>query len=223
MADQAPGGSVRERRRAETVLELKAAALRQLATAGPEGLSLRAVAREVGMSVQSIYHYFASRDDLLTALLTEGHNDLADALAAARSTAGPDRQAELAAMCRRYRAWALAHPAQFRLIYGTPITGYTAPAGGDPVAAAQRVGQLFSETIYGHGPAALSPEQMARFVQSWSMLHGLTVLELANHLDWTGAPADVIFDATVRRLVCDAHAASSTPRSTGSSQAQLHP
>ena len=205
MADQAPAGSVRERRRAETVLELKAAALRQLATSGPEGLSLRAVAREVGMSVQSIYHYFASREDLLTALLTEGHNDLADALTAARMVAGSDRQAELAVMCRRYRDWALAHPAQFRLIYGTPITGYTAPDGGGSVAAAQRVGQLFSETIYGTAPAALSPEQMARFVQSWSMLHGFTVLELANHLDWTGQPADVMFDAVVRRLVGDAH------------------
>ena len=208
MVEQVLAGSVRERRRADTVLELKAAALRQLAAAGPEGLSLRAVAREVGMSVQSIYHYFTSRDDLLTALLTDGHNHLADALAAARTAAGPNREAALAAMCRRYRGWALAHPAQFRLIYGSPITGYTGSAGGT-VAAAQRVGQLFSETIYGSGPAALSPEQMARFVQSWSMLHGLTVLELANHLDWTGQPAEVMFDAAVRRLVSDAAACSS--------------
>ena len=205
MAEQVLAGNVRERRRAETVLELKAAALRQLAAAGPEGLSLRAVARDVGMSVQSIYHYFTSRDDLLTALLTDGHNNLADALAAARTAAGPDREAALAALCRCYRSWALTHPAQFRLIYGSPITGYTAPAGGSTVAAAKRVGQLFSETIYGDGPAARSPEQMARFVQSWSMLHGFTVLELANHLDWTGQPPDVMFDAAVRRLVSDAH------------------
>ena len=204
MVEQGLAGSVRERRRADTVLELKSAALRQLTDAGPEGMSLRAVAREVGMSVQSIYHYFTSRDDLLTALLTDGHNELADALAAARAAAGPDREAGLAALCRCYRSWAIAHPAQFRLIYGSPISGYAASAGST-VAAAQRVGRLFSETIYGDGPAARSPEQMARFVQSWSMLHGLTVLELANHLDWTGQPSEVLFEAAVRRLVSDAH------------------
>ena len=82
-------GSVRDRRRAETVAEIKAAALDQLATAGTGGLSLRAVARAVGMTVQSLYHYFDSRDALLSALVTDSHHALADAAeAAAEATRG---------------------------------------------------------------------------------------------------------------------------------------
>ena len=61
--------SVRDRRRAETVAEIKEAALQQLVDAGPGGFSLRGVARAVGMTVQSLYHYFANRDALLTALI----------------------------------------------------------------------------------------------------------------------------------------------------------
>jgi AcrR family transcriptional regulator len=204
LAEQIMAGSVRERRRADTVHELKAAALGQLAAAGPEGLSLRAVARDVGMSVQSIYHYFASRDDLLTALVTDGHNDLADALAAARAGAGDDRGAALWALCQAYRSWALTHPAQFRLIYGSPVIGYTASPGGGTGQAAQRVAQLFAQTIFGQDTAELTAQDMALFVQNWAMLHGLTVLEVTHHLGWTGQPPEVMFDAAVRRLVASA-------------------
>ena len=91
-------GSVRDRRRAETVAEIKAAALDQLATAGTGGLSLRGVARAVGMTVQSLYHYFDSRDALLSALVTDSHHALADAAeAAAAATRGqPPRARRLA-------------------------------------------------------------------------------------------------------------------------------
>ena len=202
--DQAKmAGSVRERRRAETVHELKDAALRQLAATGADGLSLRAVAREMGMSVQSIYHYFSSRDDLLTALVTDGHNALADALEAARAEA-PEHSAAVSTACRGYRSWALAHPAQFRLIYGTPVPGYTAPAG--TLQAAQRVLRVFTETVFGTDDIIdLTPEELALFVQSWAMLHGLTMLEITNHLNWTGQPHEVTFEAAVRRLVEDLH------------------
>ena len=217
MADQTLTGSVRERRRADTVQELKEVALRQLSTAGSEGLSLRAVAREVGMSVQSIYHYFASREDLLTTLVTEGFTALGDALADARAAAGLDRAAALTAMCGRYRSWALTHPAQFLLIYGPPVAGYAAPPGGDTTEAARRVGQLFAETIFGPGsPAALPAEDMAWFVESWAMLHGLTMLEVTNHLDWTGQPPEAVFDAAVRRLGHDLDQRSGGARATRS-------
>ena len=76
-------GSLRDRRRAQTVREIKDATLAQLAEAGPGALSLRAVARSVGMTVQSIYHYFDSRDALLTALVADAHHGLADAVQAA--------------------------------------------------------------------------------------------------------------------------------------------
>ena len=91
-------GSVRDRRSAETVGEIKGAALEQLATAGTGGLSLRGVARAVGMTVQSLYHYFDSRDALLSALVTDSHHALADAAeAAAAGTRGqPPRLRRLA-------------------------------------------------------------------------------------------------------------------------------
>ena len=92
-------GSVRDRRRAETVAEIKAAALEQLATAGTGGLSLRGVARAVGMTVQSLYHYFDSRDALLSALVTDSHNALADAAEAA-AAATRDTSASASAGCR---------------------------------------------------------------------------------------------------------------------------
>ena len=75
--------SVRDRRRAETVAEIKEAALQQLAEAGPGGFSLRGVARAVGMTVQSLYHYFANRDALLTVLVVDAHHAAADAVQAA--------------------------------------------------------------------------------------------------------------------------------------------
>ena len=88
-------GSVRDRRRAETVREIKAAALEQLAEGGPSGLSLRAVARALGMTVQSLYHYFDSRDALLTALVIDGHRALTsavqDAVDASRGLSYPER------------------------------------------------------------------------------------------------------------------------------------
>src|SRR3954466_5975044 len=113
-------GSVRDRRRAETVGEIKAAALDQLATAGTGGISLRGVARSVGMTVQSLYHYFDSRDALLTALVTDAHHELADAVqAAADGTRGQLPLRRRLATTGAYRDWALAHRPAFLLLYGT--------------------------------------------------------------------------------------------------------
>ena len=122
-------GSVRERRRAETVGEIKAAALQQLAEGGTGALSLRGVARSVGMTVQSLYHYFDSRDALLTALVADAHHRLADAVqAAAEATRGrPPLQRRLAATAA-YRDWALANRSAFLLLYGTPVPGFTPAA-----------------------------------------------------------------------------------------------
>lgn len=148
----------RERLRTELIDQIKAAALTQLQTHGAEGLSLRAVARSVGLSAPGMYRYFDSRDDLLTALITEGYDDLADHMLYAvrrdeqlsdngRATPiVPERVAADAsaadrfrATARAYRQWALTHPNEFGLLYGTPIPGYAAPQGGPTVAAVQRM------------------------------------------------------------------------------------
>src|SRR5947207_12190330 len=110
--------SVRARVRAEMTEEIKAAARRHLAVDGA-ALSLRAVARELGMVSSAIYRYFSSRDDLLTALIIDAYDDLGAAAerAAARAPAG-DVRARWAVVCRAIRAWARAHPHEYALVYG---------------------------------------------------------------------------------------------------------
>ncbi|WP_181783726.1 TetR/AcrR family transcriptional regulator, partial [Pseudonocardia pini] len=131
--------SVRDRRHAEAVREIKEAALRHHA-AGE--LSLRAVARDLGMSAQALYHYFPSRDELITALITDGQAAAAQAVAAGRE-AGGDRRGRLVGAAVAYRDWAVDQPHVFRLVYGDPIPGYAAPEGGPTVAGALRLGVEF--------------------------------------------------------------------------------
>jgi len=118
--------------------EIKAVARRHLATEGAN-LSLRAVARDMGMVSSALYRYFASRDDLLTALILDAYNSLADAVAAA-DQAVTDRtrlRARWLSAARSIRAWALANPAEYALIYGSPVPGYAAPE--ETIAAASRI------------------------------------------------------------------------------------
>ena len=120
------GRTARARARAELTQEIKDAARRQLAVEGAERLSLRAVSRELGMVSSALYRYFRSRDDLLTALIIDAY----DALGAAAEKAAQQEQdprAQWQAVCRAIRAWALAHPHEYALIYGSPVAGYHAP------------------------------------------------------------------------------------------------
>jgi len=124
--------TARERARAELTREIKEEARRQLAVAGADGLSLRAVARSLGMVSSALYRYYPSRDDLLTALIIDAHNSLGDALEAAAagsaaSVASASASRRWAAVCHAVRAWALANPHEYALIYGSPVPGYRAP------------------------------------------------------------------------------------------------
>src|SRR3954453_10754638 len=135
------GRTARERARAELTEEIKTAARQQLATVGAEALSLRAVSRELGMVSSALYRYFASRDDLLTALIIDAYDSLGESAEhahAAVAQAGPTER--WVAVCEAARGWALAHPHEYALIYGSPIPGYTAPQATVP--AASRVGLL---------------------------------------------------------------------------------
>ena len=118
--------TARERARAELTREIKEEARRQLAEVGGNGLSLRAVARELGMVSSALYRYFPSRDDLLTALIIDAYDAVGKAAEdAVAASSGAGRQ--WAAACHAIRAWALAHPHEYALIYGSPVPGYRAP------------------------------------------------------------------------------------------------
>ncbi|MCS7479205.1 TetR/AcrR family transcriptional regulator [Umezawaea endophytica] len=130
-------GSLRARVRAEMTEEIKATARRHLATDGAN-LSLRAVARDMGMVSSALYRYFPSRDALLTALILDAYNALGTA-AEAGDTAVTDRTALRArwlSICHAVRAWALANPSEYALLFGSPVPEYHAPEA--TTAAASR-------------------------------------------------------------------------------------
>jgi AcrR family transcriptional regulator len=151
-----PAASIRARVRAEMISEIKAVARHHLETDGAN-LSLRAVARDMGMVSSALYRYFASRDELLTALILDAYNALGavvEAADAAVSDRGDLRGRWLAA-ARAIRGWALARPAEYALLYGSPVPGYAAPR--DTIAAASRTAVvLVSILADGHAMGTLT-------------------------------------------------------------------
>lgn len=138
--------SRRARYRADTRDEAKRIALRQIAEAGLDALSLNGVARQMGMTGPALYRYFAGRDELLAELVADAYGDLADATEAAAnaprtSEAGAGEDGRLAARDRlravaaAYRAWALAQPNRYMMLLGTPVgSGALAPERTIPAA-----------------------------------------------------------------------------------------
>lgn len=194
--------TARERARAELTREIKEEARRQLAATGADGLSLRAVARELGMVSSALYRYFANRDELLTALIIDAYDSLGAAAEQARdAAAGAAPVARWTAVCGAVRGWALAHPHEYALIYGSPVPGYAAPQTTVPAAA--RVGLVFigivRDTREDSGLAGLTlpaglrpeaermaadlapdlpPEAITALVAAWAQLFGLVSFEL---------------------------------------------
>ena len=217
----------RERYREETRAEAKRIALGQLAASGQEGLSLNAIAREMGMSGPALYRYFANRDDLLTALIVDAYNDVgatvADAVAAA-SRRGP--RGRLRALAHAMRAWALAEPHRYLLLYGTPFAGYRAPEAATEAARAS-IGGVMLTMIDIHaerppkrgGRTALErqlerapwlPEEMrgrvpgdvlADVLLTWSRIHGLIGLEINGQFAPMGFDPALLFDRELDAIV----------------------
>lgn len=123
----APG--IRARNRAAIQEEILRVARAHLATEGAAGLSLRAVARDVGMVSSAIYRYVSSRDELLTELIVAGYHSLADRVVAAHEGVQPDDLGgRWLAVGTSLRQWALDHPHEWSLLYGSPVPDYDAPA-----------------------------------------------------------------------------------------------
>ena len=146
--------------------EIKTVARRHLATDGAN-LSLRAVARDMGMASSAVYRYFASRDELLTALIIEAYDSVGEAAERAAAEAGDVSDADrLVKVGLAVRDWALADPHQWALIYGSPVPGYQAPQ--DTVAPATRVilliGAIVRDAYFG-GRVAPQPEISGRYAE----------------------------------------------------------
>jgi AcrR family transcriptional regulator len=218
--------SVRAQARATMVDEIKAAARRHLATDGAN-LSLRAVARDMGMVSSALYRYFASRDDLLTALIVDGYDGLGAAVEQADAAVPrADLRGRWVADCMAVRAWALAHPAEYALLFGSPVPGYAAPV--DTTVGATRtplvlIGILRDGARSGalsvrpeHAlPVAVEPDLAAlcrdnfpdlppallgRGMAGWVHLFGAVSFELFGHLNNVITARDAFFEYGVRQL-----------------------
>jgi AcrR family transcriptional regulator len=144
-ATTTPG--IRARARAEARAAIMTAAARRVADDGANALSLRAVARDVGMVSSAVYRYFPSRDDLLTALIIEAYDSLGEHVEAEiESTEGKPAAARWIDAAMAIRTWALAHPNDYALIYGTPIRGYAAP--DDTVTPGTRVSRALARIVH---------------------------------------------------------------------------
>jgi AcrR family transcriptional regulator len=119
--------TARERARAELTREIKEEARRQLAATGADGLSLRAVARTLGMVSSALYRYYPGRDELLTALIIDAYDALGEVAERAISSAEGAGRTRWIAACRAIRDWARSNPHEYALIYGSPVPGYRAP------------------------------------------------------------------------------------------------
>lgn len=138
--------TARERARAEITAEILDAGRRHLATDGASALSLRAIARELGMVSSAVYRYVASRDELLTRLIIEAYDSLgAAAESRAAAVSHDDLAGRWSAICEAVRTWALANPNEYALIYGSPVPGYVAPA--DTIGPASRVSSLLVQIL----------------------------------------------------------------------------
>ncbi|MCT2589035.1 TetR/AcrR family transcriptional regulator [Streptomyces sp. N2-109] len=136
MADQA--GTPRARYREHNRAEIKRIALEQLAERGPSALSLSAIAKRMGFSGPALYRYFASRDELLTELITAAYGDLAGRITeTADAVLWCAPRERLRILADAFRQWAVAEPHRYQLLAGTPVPGYSAPP--HTVAAAREV------------------------------------------------------------------------------------
>jgi AcrR family transcriptional regulator len=141
----------RDRVRAATVTEIKETARGILISEGPDGLSLRAIAREMGMTAPALYRYFPSREDLVVALIADLYDELTATIEAARDDQDPgDAPLQLPAASRAFRGWARANQREFGLLFGSPSPGIDVRHDDDENPAnqaAERFGQVFGDLV----------------------------------------------------------------------------
>ena len=165
---------------------IKETAWKQIAENGGPTLSLRAIARELGITAPAIYNYFSRRDDLVTALIVDAFTSLAESQKASlHDLPENDLPARLATLGLAYRDWAITYPQRYQLIFGTPIPGYEAPADITVPAAAWAIVPLIEslQAIFTMGRlrverfAPLTPE-LRSMLEAWSQFTGGTDVEV---------------------------------------------
>jgi len=200
----------RERTREATREEILVTAWRQIGGVGAVGLSLRGIAREMGMTAPGLYRYYQDRDALVTALLMDAFHSFTAGLEAGRdSGAEGDHAGRFRGMCKAYFAWAAQNPQRYTLLFGTPIQGYMLAAEVGPAAQqsflvlegvigrAAEAGKLTGPACGRRLPASLEGQyamlqqygmpyggQVTQLALSvWATIHGMTSLYLYQYLN----------------------------------------
>ncbi len=218
--------------REETYNAIKDTARALMAERGTAGLSLRAIARELDLTAPALYYYFPRMDDLITALILDAFNGLAEAVEQVAEThAHLSAYDQLVEGLLAYRAWAVAHKTEFQLIFGNPIPGYEAPAELTVPAAVRSqfaIGTAMYRVIVENNAeipmhhSQLPPHFEAQFktivdnigggfpviavsltVSLWADLQGLVLMELIDHLSPTVLYMDDWFRLEIERRLID--------------------
>ena len=213
--------NARARVRAELTAEIIAAAAEELSDVGPAALSLRSVARRLGMVPSALYRYFPSRDSLLTALIIEAYESVGEAAErASGGHAGSSPMDRWLAVCAAVRRWGQENPHQWALIYGSPVPGYAAPEV--TVDAAIRISEVVASFVR-ESPASRRkplaaavyppadqldsvvapmrdvlmpgrrPEVVIGALMAWTSLIGMVGLELFGHYQGATTDFDPVF------------------------------
>ena len=217
----------RAQARAAQISNIKKVSRALIADRGVSGLSLREVAREMGVVSSALYRYFPTRDDLLTALIFDAYSDLGTCVERADARAsGSDAGMRLRVCARSVRRWARRHPHEFSLIFGTPVPGYVAPAS--TIQAAARVPRVLSAILSDaqrtrpfvatrEEPTDLErflevdtlaavlvdvPKEMyVRALMSWNLIFGFLSFELYGHYVGSVRDASLMFERVLDELV----------------------
>ena len=222
--------STRAERREEVTRRILEIGRRHLAEHGAAALSLRAVTRDLGMVSSAVYRYVANRDDLLTLLVVDAYTELADTVDDALSRARGGFAARVLVLAAALRGWALAEPARWALLYGSPVPGYAAPestveagtrvmvvlmhlldeaagAGEVPTGAGavplpRALGRDLSSVRAQVGLQQADDAALARGIFLWTALVGAVSLEVFGQLgESTFAQPEVLFEHQVRQAL----------------------
>lgn len=201
--------ATREEAKEQTRRRILGAARRRMAERGAAALNLREVARDAGLVPSAVYRHFEGRDALITQLLVDSYEQLADHLESTPLGAEPWR-----ARTSALRAWATTHPHDLALLYGTPVPGYTAPPDTVPAAGRVAAALLAAAPPGGPGVGPVSEELraqladsaaafgveadvLARTLAAISQLMGILLLEAGGHFVGTADPADLLWEQAV--------------------------
>ncbi len=215
-------GTRRARVRTATTAEIKTTARRLLVEEGPDALTLRAIARSMGLTAPALYRYFSSHEELVGACTMDLLDEITITLEQARDAVGPqDPVGRLMAACRAFRDWSLGHPREFQLVFASAGEGRT--PGHDTVGQDLSFGGVFLGIfveIWQSRPFAVPAEAdlpqrlveqltafsaavggvlplgaLAAYLSGWVRLYGGVTIEVFGHLGFALSDAGPMFEA----------------------------